>query len=174
LDRCVLVHRCKRTGVFLLNPASPRLGARTAVNLWEVSADADDVSLGRAVIDLLARRGRADPSADAGREEETGRLWWRYGMSGSMSALARRFVLGSVEHRHGRKSWVVQVLRYDPRTRVFSGDGQPAARVRHADGAAALGIALRAALALSKPRRTRRAGRLSTAQRSPRPPRRVS
>jgi hypothetical protein len=156
LDRCVLVHRCKRTGAFLLNPASPRLGARTAVNLWEVSADADDVSLGRAVIDLLARRGREDPSDGASREEETGRIWRLYGMSGSMTALARRFLLGSVEHRHGRKSWVVQVLRYDPRTQAFSGDGQPAARVRHAAGAAALGIALRAAMALPDPRRTRR------------------
>ena len=156
MDRCVLVHRCKRTGAFLLNPVSARRGARTAVNLWEVPADAANESLGRTVIDLLTASGRADPTADASREEETERIWRRYGMTGSMPTLARRFLLGSVEHRHGRKSWVVQVLRYDARRRAISGEGQPSQRVRQPAGAAALGVALRTALHLPEPRRARR------------------
>jgi hypothetical protein len=155
MDRCVLVHRCKRTGAFLLNPASTRRGASTAINLWEVLADATNESLGRTVIDLLAVSGRADPTADASREEETERLWRRYGMTGSMPTLARRFLLGSVEHRHGRKSWVVQVLCYDAGGRVISGEGQPLQRVRQLAGAAALGVALRTALDLPQPRRNR-------------------
>jgi len=156
MDRCVLVHRCKRTGAFLLNPASARLGASTAINLWEVPADAANESLGRTVIDLLTASGRADPTADASREEETERIWRRYGMTGSMPTLARRFLLGSVEHRHGRKSWVVQVLRYDARRRAISGEGQPSQRVRHPAGAVALGVALRTAFDLPEPRRSRR------------------
>jgi hypothetical protein len=155
MDRCVLVHRCKRTGAFLLNPVIPRLGAGADINLWEVPADASDESLGRTVIDLLAASGRAGPPADARREEETERIWRQYGLTGSMPALARRFLLGSVEHRHRRKSWVVQVLGYDARRRLISGEGQPAQRVRHPAGAAALGLALRTALALPEPRRPR-------------------
>ena len=156
MDRCVLVHRCKRTGAFLLNPVSARRGARTAVNLWEVPADAANESLGRTVLDLLDASGRADPTADASREEETERIWRRYGMTGSMPTLARRFLLGSVEHRHRRKSWVVQVLCYDARRRLISGEGQPSQRVRHPAGAAALGLALRTAFDLPQPRRSRR------------------
>ena len=155
MDRCVLVHRCKRTGAFLLNPATARLGACTAINLWEVPTDAANESLGRTVLDLLAASERADPAVDASREEETERIWGRYGMTGSMPMLAKRFLLGSVEHRHRRKSWVVQVLGYDARRRLISGEGQPAQRVRHPAGAAALGLALRTALALPEPRRPR-------------------
>jgi hypothetical protein len=59
----------------------------------------------------------------------------------------------SVTHRRGRKSWVVQALRYDRRERALSGEGQPTVRVRHAAGGAALGLALRAALELPRPRR---------------------
>ena len=148
MDSCVLVHRCKRTGAFLLNPVSSRLGEGSDINLWEVSADAADESLGRAVIDLLAVSGRADPTARASREEETERIWRWYGMTGSMPALAKRFLLGSVEHRHGRKSWIVQVLCYDAKRGAISGDGQPSQRVRQPAGAAALGLALRTGLDL--------------------------
>jgi hypothetical protein len=165
MDRCVLVHRCKRTGAYLLNPVFPRLGEGSDINLWEVSADASDDSLGRAVIDLLARSGRADPTAGAIWEEETERLWTRYGLTGSMPALAKRFLLGSVEHRHGRKSWVVQVLSYDARRRAISGDGQPSRRVGQPAGAAGLGVALRTALDLpelprgkARARKTRKRG----------------
>ena len=156
MDRCVLVHRCKRTGAFLLNPASPRLGACTDINLWEVPADAANDSLGRTVLDLLAASGRADATVDASREEETERIWMLSGLTGSMPTLARRFLLGSVEHRHGRKSWVVQVLCYDAHRRVISGEGQPSQRVRQPAGAAALGVALRTVLGLPEPRRARR------------------
>jgi hypothetical protein len=156
MDRCVLVHRCKRTGAFLLNPAIPRRGASTAINLWEVPADATNESLGWTVIDLLAASGRPDPTKDASREEETARIWRRYGMTGSMPTLARRFLLGSVEHRHRRKSWVVQVLCYDARRRLISGEGQPSQRVRHPAGAVALGVALRTVFDLPEPRRSRR------------------
>jgi hypothetical protein len=161
MDRYVLVHRCKRTGAFLLNPVA--VSRPSDVNLWEAPTDATDESLGEAVIDLLALSGRtevafaeAEQSSGEGREEETERIWSEYGMTGPTSKFAKRFLLAGVEHRHGRKSWVVQVLRYDSRKRAMSGEGQPSARVRHSAGAAALGVALRAALDLPKPRRTRR------------------
>ena len=152
MDRCVLVSRCKRTGGFLLNPVST--SRPSAVNLWEVPTDAADVVLGQAVVDLLVLSGQPDAVPAGDREEETERLWRQYGLDGPTSQLAKRVLTGSVTHRHGRKSWVVQVLRYDPRKRAISGDGQPSARVRLAAGGAALGIALRAALELPRPRRT--------------------
>src|SRR5262249_30700482 len=99
---------------------------------------------------------RADPTADASREKETERIWRAYGMTGSMPTLARRFLLGSVEDRHRRKSWVVQVLGYDARRRAISAGGQLSQRVRHSAGAAALALALRTALDLRQPRRSRR------------------
>jgi hypothetical protein len=150
MDRCVLVHRCKRT--VLLNPVST--SCPSAVNLWEVPPDESDDALGRAVVDLLAPSGQGDAAPAAGREEETERLWDLYGLDGPTSRLARRVLTASVTHRHGRKSWVVQALRYDPRERALSGEGQSSARVRHAAGGAALGVALRAALELPGPRRT--------------------
>jgi hypothetical protein len=152
MDRCVLVHRCKRTGAFLLNPVST--SHPSAVNLWEVQPDASDETLGRTVVDLLAPCGPVGAAPAGGREAETERLWHKYGLDAPMSRFAKRALTASVTHRHGRKSWVVQVLRYDPRHRALSGDGQPPARVRHAAGAAALGSALRAALELPGPRRT--------------------
>ena len=154
MDRCVLVSRCKRTGAFLLNPVST--SRPSAVNLWEVPAGAADDALGQAVVDLLVVPAQASAAPAGEREEETERLWRRYGLDGPTSELAKRVLTASVTQRHGRKSWVVQVLRYDPRQRAISGDGQPSARVRHAAGRAALGNALRAALELPKPRRTRR------------------
>src|SRR5262245_46284897 len=146
MDRCVLVSRCKRTGAFLLNPVST--SRPSAIDLWEVPTDAADDGLGQAVVDLLAPAGPA-----LGREQETERLWRQYGLGGPTDKFAKRVVMASVTHRHGRKSWAVQVLRYNPRARSMSGDGQPSARVRHAAGAAALGIALRAALELPRRRR---------------------
>jgi hypothetical protein len=161
MDRCVLVNRCKRTGAFLLNPVDT--SRPSDINLWEVPTDAADESLGQTVIDLLARPGRphvASAEANAppgeGREGETERIWSRYGMTGPTSRFARRFLLAGVEHRYRRKSWVVQALRYDSRQRSMSGEGQPPTRVRHSAGAAALGVALRAALELPRPRRTKR------------------
>jgi hypothetical protein len=149
MDHCVLVHRCKRSGAFLFNPVSARRGAGTDIDLWEVPADAANESLGRMVIDLLSASGRSYPTADASREEGTERIWSRYRMTGSMRTLAKRFLLGSVEHRYGRKSWVVQVLCYNPRRRAISGEGQPSPRVRQPAGAAALGVAVRTAWACS-------------------------
>ena len=146
MDRCVLVSRCKRTGAFLLNPVST--SRPSAVNLWEVPPDASDDALGQAVVDLLALSGQVDAAPAGEREEETERLWCLYGLDGPTSRFARRVLTASVTHRHGRKSWVVQTLRYDPRERALSGEGRPAVRVRHAAGGAALGIALRAALEL--------------------------
>jgi hypothetical protein len=154
MDRCVLVHRCKRTGAFLLNPVST--SCPSAVNLWEVPPAASDDALGQAVVDLLALSGRGDAAPAGGREEETERLWRRYGLDGPTSKLAKRVLTASVTHRHGRKSWVVQALPYDPRQRALSGEGLPSVRVRHAAGGAALGIAVRAALELPGPRRTPR------------------
>ena len=152
MDRCVLVSRCKRTGAFLLNPV--RTSRPSAVNLWEVPPNASDDALGQAVVDLLAPSGQVDTAPAGGREEETERLWDLYGLDGPTSRFAKRVLTASVTHRHGRKSWVVQVLRYDPRKRAISGAGRPSLRVRHAAGEAALGIALRAALELPRPRRT--------------------
>src|SRR5262245_13313182 len=156
MDRYLLVNRCKRTGAFLLNPVDA--SRPSDVNLWEVPTDAPDESLGQTVIDLLAQPGRpgvapaeAGQSPGGSREEETERLWGQYGMTGPTSELAKRFLLAGVEHRHGRKSWVVRVLCYDSRRRAMSGEGQPSTRVRHSAGAAALGVALRAALELPKP-----------------------
>jgi hypothetical protein len=154
MDRCVLVSRSKRTGAFLLNPVST--SRPSAVKLWKVPPDVSDDALGEAVVDLLTPSGQMDAAPAGGREEETERLWYRYGLDGPTSKFAKRVLTASVTHRHGRKSWVVQALRYDPRERALSGEGQPSARVRLADGGAALGIALRAALELPKPRRTRR------------------
>jgi hypothetical protein len=154
MDRCVMVHRCKRTGAFLLNPVST--SCPSAVNLWEAPPDASDDALGQAVVDLLALSGQVDAAPAGGREEETERLWCQYGLDGPTSKLAKRALTASVTHRHGRESWVVQTLRYDPRERALSGEGQPSVRVRHAAGGAALGIALRAALELPRPRRTLR------------------
>ena len=152
MDRCVLVHRCKRTGAFLLNPVST--SRKSDVNLWEVAPDSSDDALGQAVVDLLRLSAPVDAASAEGREEETERLWCLYGLDGPTSRLARRVLTASVTHRHGRKSWVVQTLRYDPRERALSGEGQPSVRVRHAAGGAALGIALRAALELPRPRRS--------------------
>jgi hypothetical protein len=153
MDRCVLVSRCKHTGAFLLNPVST--SRASAINLWEVPPDSSDDELGQAVIDLLAPAGQVGDEPVGWREAETERLWLLYGLAGPTSKLARRVLTASVTHRHGQQSWVVQALRYDPSQRALSGDGQPSARVRHSAGAAALGIALRAALALPRTRRTR-------------------
>jgi hypothetical protein len=158
MDRYVLVHRCKRTGAFLLNPVA--VSGPSDVNLWEVPADTTDESLGQTVIDLLAAPDRPDaaPAEDSfgeSQEERTERIWSQYGFDGPTSKLAKRFLLAGVEHKHGRKSWVVQVLRYNPRKQAMSGEDQPSARVRHPAGPAALGVALRAALDLPS-RRTRR------------------
>jgi hypothetical protein len=152
MDRCVLVSRCKRTRAFLLNPVSSP--GPSDVNLWEVPPNASDDALGQAVVDMLAPSGQVDAVPSGGREEETERLWHRYGLDGPTSKFAKRVLTASVTHRHGRKSWVVQTLRYDPRERALSGAGRPSVRVRHAAGEAALGIALRAALELPRPRRT--------------------
>jgi hypothetical protein len=154
MDRCVLVHRCKRTGSFLLNPVST--SRPSAINLWEVPPDASDNALGRAVVDLLAPCGPVGAEPAGEREEETERLWCQYGLDGPTSKFAKRVLTASVTHRPGRKSWVVKMLRYDPRERALSGEGEPSARVRRAAGGAALGIALRAALELPRPRRTPR------------------
>jgi hypothetical protein len=154
MDRCVLVSRCKRIGGFLLNPVST--SRPSAVNLWEVPPDAPDDALGQAVVDLLAMSGQVDAAAAVGREEETERLWCLYGLDGPTSKLAKRVLTVSVTHRHGRKSWVVQTLRYDSLEGALSGEGQTSVRVRHAAGVAVLGIALRAALELPRPRRTPR------------------
>jgi hypothetical protein len=153
MDRCVLVSRCKRTGAFLLNPVST--SGPSDVNLWEVPAGVADDALGQAVVDLLVVPGQASAAPAGEREQQTERLWRRYGLDGPTSAYAKRVLMASVTQRPGRKSWVVQVLRYDPRHRAMSGDGQPSARVRHAAGRAALGNALRAALQLPQQRRTR-------------------
>jgi hypothetical protein len=154
MDRCVLVSRCKRTGAFLLNPVST--SRPSAVNLWEIAPDASDAALGRAVVELLALSGKVGAAPPGAREQETERLWRQYDLDGPTPKLAKRVLTVSVTHRHGRQSWVVQVLRYDPRERALSGEGQPSARIRHAAGGVALGIALRAALELPKPRRTSR------------------
>ena len=161
MDRCVMVSRCKRTGAFLLNPVNT--SRPSGINLWEVSTAAADEALGETVIDLLARSGRTDvasaeddqPSGES-REEETERIWSHYGLDGPTARFARRCLLATVEHRHGRKSWRVQVLCYDPRQRAMSGEGQRSVRVRHSAGAAALGAALRATLDLPRPRRIKR------------------
>jgi hypothetical protein len=148
MDRCVLVHRCKRTGAFLLNPVST--SCPSAVNLWEVPPDASDDALGQAVVDLLAPSGQVDAAPAGGREEETERLWRLYGLDGPASRLAKRVLTASVTHRHGWKSWVIQTLPYDPRERALSGEGQPSVRVRHVAGGSALGIALRTVLELPR------------------------
>jgi hypothetical protein len=154
MDRCVLVSWCKRTGAFLLNPVST--SRPSAVNLWEVPPGASDDALGQAVVDLLAPSRPGEVAPAGGREEETDRLWCQYGLDGPTYRFAKRVFTASVTHRHGRKSWVVQVLRYDTRKRALSGEGQPSARVRHSSGGAALGSALRAALELPRPRQPRR------------------
>jgi hypothetical protein len=151
MDRYVLVHRCKRTGAFLLNPVAA--SGPSDINLWEVPADATDESLGQTAIDLLAPSGRPDAaptgaSSGESQEERTGRIWSQYGFDGPTSKLAKRFLLAGVEQKDGRKSWVVQVLCYDPSKRAMSGEDQPSTRVRHSAGAATLGVALRAALDL--------------------------
>jgi hypothetical protein len=149
MDCYVLVHRCKRTRAFLLNPVAA--SGSSDVNLWEVPADTTDDSLGQTVIDLLAPSGRPDaaPAEDffgESQEERTERIWSQYGFDGPTSRLAKRFLLAGVEQKRGRKSWVVQALRYGLRKRAMSGEDQPSTRVRHSAGAAALGVALRAAL----------------------------
>src|SRR5262249_45732973 len=83
-------------------------------NLWEVPHDASDDALGQAVVDLLDLSGEVDAAPARGREEETERLWCLYGLDGPTPTLAKRVLTASVTHRHGRKSWVVQTLRYDP------------------------------------------------------------
>src|SRR5262245_46045737 len=140
MDRYVLVHRCKRTGAFLLNPVAA--SGPSDVNLWEVPAGATDESLGQTVIDLLAARPDAAPAEDSFDEsqvERTERIRGQYGFDGPTSRLAKRFLLAGVEHKHGRKSWVGQVLRYDPHKQAMSGEDQPSTRVRHSTGAEALG-----------------------------------
>src|SRR5262249_58847725 len=122
---------------------------------WEVPPEASDDALGQAVVDLLAPSGQVGAAPAEAREEETERLWCLYGLDGPTSRFARRVLTASVTHRHGRKSWVVQTLPYDPRERALSGEGQPSQRVRQPAGAAALGLALRTALDLPEPRRTR-------------------
>jgi hypothetical protein len=156
MDRCVLVHRCKRTGAFLLQPVDTARGRATSLDLYrEVPTDAADEALGQTVIDLLARPGppgsalaEAAPSAGASRDEETERVSGRYGVDrvGSTSVYARWFLLATVRHRPARTSWTVRIHRYDSRRQAMSGEGQPSVRVAHAAGPAALGGALRAAL----------------------------
>jgi hypothetical protein len=103
MDRCVLVHRCKRTGAFLLQPVDTARGHGVSINLYrEVPTDAADESLGETVIDLLARSGptgaafaEATPSSGASRDEETERISGRYGVDrvGPTSVYARWFLL---------------------------------------------------------------------------------
>jgi hypothetical protein len=149
VSRYVLVHRCKRTGAFLLNPVAA--SGPSDIDLWEVPADATEESLGQTAIDLLAPSGRPG-AAPAGsffgesQEERTERIWSQYGFDGPTSKLAKRFLLASVEQKRGRKSWVVRALCYDPRKQAMSGGDQASTRVRHSAGAAALGVALRVAL----------------------------
>ncbi|HEY8503615.1 MAG TPA: hypothetical protein VIL46_03480 [Gemmataceae bacterium] len=151
MDRSVQVSRCKRTGAFLLNPFGTfrGYGAYVGVNPYrEVSADATDEALGRAVVELLALSGPTGiPFAQAreffeeGQDDETVRIRSRYGLTRrglTTSKLARRFLQACVEQRHGNRSWVVQPYRYSPRDRSMSGEGQPAARIRHCAGPAAL------------------------------------
>jgi tetratricopeptide (TPR) repeat protein len=156
MDRCVLVHRCKRTGAFLLQPVDPSRGGGVSLNLYrEVPTDAADESLGETVIDLLALSGpagaanaRARPASGESPDEETQRIGCQYGVDrlAPTSVYARWFLLATVKQRHARKSWTVHVHRYDSRQQVMSGEDQPSRRVRPSAGAAALGGALRAAL----------------------------
>lgn len=82
MDRCVLVHRCKRTGAFLLQPVDTSRGRGLSIDLYrEVPADAPDESLGETVIHLLALFGptgaanaRAKPSPGERRDEERERI----------------------------------------------------------------------------------------------------
>jgi hypothetical protein len=156
MDRCVLVHRCKRTGAFLLQPVDTPRGRGVSLDLYrEVPTDAADEALGETVIDLLARSGppgaalaEATPSSGASRDEETQRISDRYGVDrvGSTPVYARWFLLATVKQRPARMSWTVHTHRYDSRRQAMSGEDQPSVRVEHSAGAAALGGALRAAL----------------------------
>jgi tetratricopeptide (TPR) repeat protein len=156
MDRCALVHRCKRTGAFLLQPVDTSRGRGVSINLYrEVPTDDADKSLGETVINLLALSGptgaafaEAKPSSGTSRDEETERINCEYGVGGlgPTSVYARWFLLATVKQRHARKAWTVHVHRYDSRRQAMSGEDQPSLRVRHSAGAAALGGALRAAL----------------------------
>ena len=160
MDRVVNVSRCRRTGAFLLHPFGTfrGYGAFVGVNPYRESpADVDDASLGQIVVTLLALSGptgrdftEAKLFLEQGRDDETNRIRSQYGLEGpalSTSKLARRFLKADVEQRHGQKSWIVQPFRYDSRLRSMTGSDIPPIRVRQSAGSAALGAALRAALA---------------------------
>jgi hypothetical protein len=162
MERSVKVIRCKRTGSFLLNPEGTfrGYGATVGVNPYrEVKDDADDDVLGRVVVELLRLSGPTGVAfADAKqfltdtRDEETVRIRSRYDLDQpglNTSKMARRFLLADVIQRPGQKSWVLEAYRYDSRLRSMSGAGEKPVRVRHADGPAALGAALRAVLLLA-------------------------
>jgi hypothetical protein len=125
MDRCVLVHRCKRTGAFLLQPVDTSRGRGVYLNLCpEVPTDAAEESLGEKLINLLSLSGptgaafaEAKPSAGESRDQETERISCEYGVDrlGPTSVYARWFLLATVKQRHARKSWTVDVHRYDSR-----------------------------------------------------------
>lgn len=169
MDRHVQVSRCKRSGAFLLNPLGTfrGYGAYVGINPYrEVPSDALDSLLGQTVVDLVVLSGptgvefsEAARFLEASRDEETILVRSKYGLSKTgltTSKLASRFLQAHVEQKHGQKSWVVQLFSYSSRWRSMTGDDQPAVRVKHAAGAAALGTALLSALELPEPRRKSR------------------
>jgi hypothetical protein len=159
VERAVNIRRCRRTGAFVLNPEGTfrGYGGYVGVNPYrELPADASPAELGALVVELLSLSGPTGiPIAEArgflrdSADEETRRIRAAHGLDAprlSTAALARRFASAAVELRHGQRSWRVQGFRYDPRLRSESGADIEPVRVRHRDGAVALGTVVRGVL----------------------------
>jgi hypothetical protein len=155
MDRSVQIMRCRRTGAFLLHPVGTfrGYGAYVGINPYrEVLATSSPEELGRTVMVLLELSGPTGIAfADAkhfletSRDEETIRIRTAYGLNRpklSTSKLAKRFLHVDVMHKHGQKSWVVQVMQYDSRRRSLVGEDD-LVRVRLGDGLVTLGEVLR-------------------------------
>ena len=159
MERAVKVQRCRRTGVFVLNPEGTfrGYGGYVGINPYrQLPADASPAELGTLIVELLARSGPTDvPIAEArdhireSADEETRVIREAHGLDAprlSTAVLARRFASATVTFRDGQRSWVVQGFDYNSRLRSLSGEGIEPTRVSHREGPEALGATVRRVL----------------------------
>lgn len=164
MNRAVQVLRCKRTGNFVLNPQGTFLGFGAYVGInpsREVLSNATPGTLGKAIVELMRLSGATgfrvrhhDRYDRSTCDKETRRVKKAYGfVKGKMttSIMARKFLSALVDHRHGQKSWVVQLFTYSSDRRSLVG-GSNRIRVKHAAGASALEEAVRGIMKLERRR----------------------